>query len=237
MSSRIRSYKVAIGTALLFAVALVAGCVSRDLERAGALLEGGDFLGAQRLYARVLERRPRDFAPHYGMAMAHCAEAINRTELGLAAPEDWYPAIYHMTVAAGIDSRPRALTTLAILHYNLGASYRRNGQTEEAIARLERAVDCDSTLLKATNLLGAMYHERGDLDKAARCYRRTLAAHPDYPLAHFNLGALAWARGDFAAARDRFERAAALSPGNGHFREWLDKARSRLGGTVARGGR
>jgi Flp pilus assembly protein TadD len=200
-------------------------------------MERGDFLGAQRLYALVLEHRPRDFTAHYGMGMARCAEAINRTELGLASPEDWYPAIYHMTIAAGIDSQPRALSTLAILHYNLGASYRRSGETDAAIARLEQAVAYDSTLLKATNLLGAMCHERGDFVKAARCYRRALAAHPDYPLAHFNLGALAWARGDFDAAKKRFERAASLAPGNGHFRQWLEKARKRTGAAKRAGRR
>ncbi|MBD3318231.1 MAG: tetratricopeptide repeat protein [Chitinivibrionales bacterium] len=219
-----RLHIFAVMMTLVALACTITGCRSLELERAGSLLETGDYLRAQEVYEHVLKRRPDDFAGHYGMAMAHCAEAIERTELGLASPEDWYPAIYHMNVAVKIDRRPRALATLAILHYNLGASYRRSGQAEKAIARLERAVRCDSTLLKATNLLGALYHERGDLDKAARCYRRALAAHPDYPLAHFNLGALAWARGDINTARERLRHAASLAPGNKHFRKWLDKA-------------
>jgi tetratricopeptide (TPR) repeat protein len=209
--------------------AIIPGCRDSRLAAANGLLESGDFLGARPLYSRIIESRPRDYAAHYGLGMSYCAEAMHRTDLGLAAPDDWYPAIYQVTVAAHLDTSREVRRTLAILHYNLGACFRKNGNPADAILRIAQAISYDSTLIKAYNLLGTLYFEQADLDKAESCYRRTLIIKPDYAMAHFNLGALFWARGRYDEALTCFTDAAALEPENGYFQSWLSKTRAQAG--------
>jgi tetratricopeptide (TPR) repeat protein len=206
------------------------GCGKDRLTLAKELLESGDFLSARKIYSRLVEKQPDSYAARYGLGMSWCAEAIYRTEIGIAEPKDWYPAIYQMTVAAHLDTGREVSRTLAILHYNIGASFKKAGDREEAIRRIRHAVSCDSTLLKAYNLLGALYQEQGDLDNADLSYRRALLLKPDYAPAIFNRGALAWARGDFAAAEKCFQDALTCEPQNASFSSWLEKAR-----TAARG--
>jgi tetratricopeptide (TPR) repeat protein len=208
----------------------ITGCVKDDLARGKKLLASGDFLSARKTYERIIRKLPENFEAHYGLGMSWCAEAMYKTELGLAAPQDWYPAIYQMSVASNFTTGDQAYRTLAILHYNLGACYRKNGRTDDAILRVQQAVSYDSTLLKAYNMLGALYQEKGDLDKADLCYRHALILKPDYAPAHFNRGALAWARGDAAAAEKCFADAVACEPQNAAFQEWLSKARAATGG-------
>ena len=201
------------------------GCRKDRLNHAKVLLEDGDFLSARKIYSRIAESRPEDYGARYGLCMTWCAEAIYKTEIGIAEPEDWYPAIYEMTVVTHLDTGKEARGTLAILHYNLGASFKKAGNREEAIRSIRHAVSCDSTLLKGYNLLGALYQEQGDLDNADLSYSHALLLKPDYAPARFNRGALAWARGDYAAAEKCFQDAVTRDPQNTYFTGWLEKAR------------
>jgi tetratricopeptide (TPR) repeat protein len=213
--------------AVMFLTAFcLTGCGKDRLTLAKELLEGGDFLSARKIYSRLVEKQPDSYAARYGLGMSWCAEAIYKTEIGIAEPKDWYPAIYQMTVAAHLDTGKEVSRTLAILHYNLGASFKKAGVREEAVRSVRHAVSCDSTLLKAHNLLGALYQEQGDLDNADLSYRRALLLKPDYAPALFNRGALAWARGDYAAAEKCFQDAVTCEPQNASFSGWLEKARS-----------
>jgi len=210
---------------VLIAVSLGLSCKNDSLKNARELLENGDFLAARAIYERLVEKAPREFAPHYGLGMTWCAEAMYKTDIGLADPGDWYPAIYHMTVAAHINSLPEARSTLAILHFNLGACYKKQGAASDAILRIQQAVAYDSSLFKAWNLLGALYQEQGDLVDAENCYQRTIIINPDYAMSHFNLGALSWACKSYADAEKHFRDAATLEPGNSYFEPWLSRAR------------
>lgn len=205
---------------------LLMGCRSTNLTRAKVYLENGDYVSARTLYARVIMREPRNFDARYGLGMSYCAEAIFKTELGLALPMDWFEAISQLTIAALLDTGHEVRRTLAIVHYNLGACFKKNGNVDDAILRIGRAISYDSTLLKAYNLLGTLYQERGELDRAENCYRRVLIIKPDYAMAHFNLGSLCWARKEYMDAREHFVDAVALKPKNRYFESWLAKART-----------
>jgi tetratricopeptide (TPR) repeat protein len=201
-------------------------CRTDNLQTAKTLLEGGDFLAARALYERMVETSPRDFASHYGLGMTWCAEAMYKTEIGLADPDDWYPAIYHMTIASHLDSLPSARNTLAILHFNLGTCYKKMGNNDDAILRIQQAVAYDSAFFKAWNLLGALYQEQNNPALAETCYRHAIILKPDYAMSHFNLGALSWARKEYAAAEKHFQDAVTLQPKNEYFESWLAKARA-----------
>ena len=193
------------------------------------LMEFGDFLNARERYFLAIKQDPTSFAAHYGLGMSHCAEAIYKTELDLATPADWYPAIYHTTLASRLKHSNEMEKTLAILHFNLGAQYKKRGDNGAAIPRLEQALSYDNTLLKALNLLGAIYHQAGDFTNARLSYKRIIALQSDYAIAHFNLGAAAWAMGDFASAKKHFQQALLLDSGNVHFQTWFNRAADRVG--------
>jgi len=208
--------------------AMFIGCTDTDMPRANGFLESGDYLRAREIYARILERTPNNYPARYGMGMTYSAEAIHKTELGMAKPLDWYPAVYHLNLAANLMENSDVHATLAVLHYNLATMYRKQGDTESAVERLEQAVTYDSTLLKAVNLLGTLYHQDGYMEDAARCYRQVVSISPEYAMAHFNLGAVDWALGDLESAYERFVTADSLSPGNEYFESWLQRAHARL---------
>lgn len=201
----------------------------RSVKKANILLEAGDFLGARKIYERIVEKEPKNFSAHYGLGMSWCAETIYKTELGMAKPQDWYTAIYHMTIAMNLKKNDQVQKTLAILHFNLGTCYKKLNDPDAALKLIEQAVSFDPTLLKALNLLGAMYHERGNFEKAEFFYRKTIEVKPDYAMAHFNLGALAWAKGDYPGAVTCFQKAALLAPENTYFKGWLTKAHEQAG--------
>jgi len=206
---------------------LISGCSKDQYRTAHMMLQAGDFLSARKIYNRIVDRNPADFEGQYGLGMTWCAEAIYKTELGLAEPDDWYPAIYHVSLGANIRNGEEVRKTLAVLHFNLGACYRKAGNTTDAIERIEQALEYDSTLTKALNLLGAMYHEEGNLEKAEDCYLHVVELHPDYALAFFNLGAVAWAKDDFPSAQRDFSQALSLDPGNEYYKMWLSRAAER----------
>ena len=213
---------------MFFGFLILLGCSgNEDLSRANNLLESGDFLGARDLYLNAIEHNPKNAIAQYGVGMTWCAEAIYKTELGLVQPHDWYPAIYHTSLALSMGGGDDVSKALAILHFNLGANYRRLGDNTAAIGRIAQAVTYDSTLLKAVNLLGAIYQELGDLDNAEQWYSKAIQVRPDYSMAYFNLGAISWARADFKSACSFFSKASELEPDNGYFKSWVDKASSR----------
>jgi tetratricopeptide (TPR) repeat protein len=221
--------KLFIITGVVATVIGLSGCRDNRLTTANTLLESGDFVSARTLYYRMVEAQPRNFVAHYGLGMSYCAEAMFKTELGLATPADWYPAITQLTIATRLDTNREIRHTLAILHYNLGACYKKNNNIDDAILRISQAISYDSTLLKGYNLLGTLYQERGELDRAESCYRRTLIINPEYAMAHFNLGALCWRRKQYDEACTHFIDAAALEPENGYFQSWLTKSRALAG--------
>jgi tetratricopeptide (TPR) repeat protein len=212
--------------ASLLCAMIVSSCRDNRINAANALLESGDFLSARLLYSRIVEAKPKNFAAQYGLGMTFCAEAMDRTELGLATPEDWYDAINHLTVASRLDTGREARRMLAIFHYNLGTCYKKTGNISDAILRIGQAIAYDSTLLKGYNMLGALYHEQGDFEKAESCYRRALILKPDYAMAHFNLGALFLAKKEPEKALEYFTDATAIEPDNDLFRSWLLKTQA-----------
>ncbi len=201
----------------------------RELKKGNALLEAGDFLGARKIYNRTIERDPENFSAHYGLGMSWCAETIYKTELHLAEPQDWYPAIYHMTIAMNMKENRQVQETLAILHFNLGTCFKKENDFSTAIKLFEQAVAYNPGLLKALNSLGAMYHEMKNYFQAEFYYKKAIGIQPDYAMAHFNLGAVAWAQGDYSRSAKFFQEAVSLQPENTYFTNWLTRAKEQTG--------
>ena len=207
---------------------LFSGCTRIQFEKADYLLESGAFLEARKIYKQGLTNRLYQFSSHYGMGMTFAAEAMYKTNLGLASPMDWYPAIYHISIASNEQPTFEVRHTLSILHFNLGVSYKQKGRTKEAIDRLTQAVSYDSSLIKGYNLLGALYQEQQNYSTARWYYERVIALDSSYALGHFNLGTIYWINNDYDRAYFHFNQAATLDPSKQVFTNWEQQAKDQL---------
>ena len=75
-------------------------------------------------------------------------------------------------------------------YVNLAILYRGNGDVEQAIEVLNRALGLDSEHPAANNQLGMLLRAQGQFADAEAAYLRAIAADPEYALAYYNLGIL-----------------------------------------------
>ncbi|MEM8816013.1 MAG: tetratricopeptide repeat protein [Pseudomonadota bacterium] len=78
---------------------------------------------------------------------------------------------------------PGAWVNLAIIH-------RENGDDEQALADIEKALAIDPNNAVALNQKGFLLRRNGNFLEAEAAYLKAVTASPDYALAHYNLGVL-----------------------------------------------
>jgi protein O-GlcNAc transferase len=96
---------------------------------------------------------------------------------------------------------------------NLGAVFKAQGRSEEAITSCEKALSVKPDYAEAHCNLGLILFEQGRLDKAATNYGRALSIKPDYAEAHFGLAVILHQQGRLEEAVTRFDRTIAIRPG------------------------
>jgi len=75
------------------------------------------------------------------------------------------------------------------------------GDVDEAIRLLQRAVSIDPKFYKAWVNLGLAFERKGNLREAQNCYEQAIRCQPPwFPLAHYNLAGIYLKRGDLAKA-------------------------------------
>lgn len=74
---------------------------------------------------------------------------------------------FEKLLASGQDS--------ALLRYSLGSAYYKEGQLEQAIAHLARAVEQDPRYSAAWKMYGKVLADAGRLDEAAQVYAQGIA--------------------------------------------------------------
>lgn len=85
------------------------------------------------------------------------------------------------------------------------------GRPEEALAHLQKAVDCDPTA-EAHTILGNRLQELGRLDEAIGCFQNATRLRPDLMAAHYNLGNVLRSAGQYQAAAASYRQALLLTP-------------------------
>lgn len=108
-------------------------------------------------------------------------------------------------VAQSLALRPSAdgYYTASILHHA-------EGEAEESLAALRRALELDPTHAGARDDLAARLAQGGDRAAAAKEFRRLLGDHPHHPKAHYNFGVFLAEDEDFEGAARSFRRALEL---------------------------
>ena len=166
---------------------------------------------AQRIYQRVIARRPR-------MAFPYRRLALIEWQRGNAPGA---VALLREAVARGVtDTRLRA---------QLGEYLTGIGQTAESIGILEPLANGPASDAEILNALAIAYASAGDTGNARATFERLVTAMPGSSIPFENLGVLALGVGDVAAAQSYFERALAIAPDS-------SRAYTGLGATALRSG-
>ena len=98
-------------------------------------------------------------------------------------------------------------------HYNnLGLVYSRQGNSDEALSVLKRALSIDPYCFETHFNLGNVYREKGAFNEAIDCYKKTLQINPGFAEAHNNLGMTYGKKGLLDEAISEFNSALTINP-------------------------
>ena len=114
----------------------------------------------------------------------------------------------HQRADALLQKEPKS----APAYFIHGRSYVIEKNFEAAEPALRKAIELDSNLGAAYNLLVAIYVEANKIPEALKQLETVLAKNPQYPPALLTSGIIYQRMGDFAKARDNYEKVLALDP-------------------------
>ena len=101
-----------------------------------------------------------------------------------------------------------------LVHYNLGATYKRKGDLPKAEAAMRRACELDPAFVDGYVGLATLLAESGKQDQAIEIVRQGTAANERSGRLQYALGVLAEGKGDAATAKQAFLKAEELEPQN-----------------------
>jgi tetratricopeptide (TPR) repeat protein len=101
-----------------------------------------------------------------------------------------------------------------LVHYNLGAAYKKKGDVAKAEASMRKAVELDPGFVDGYVGLATLLAESGKPDQAIEVVRQGATANPKSGRLQYALGVLAEGKGDTATAKEAFLKAEELDPVN-----------------------
>jgi tetratricopeptide (TPR) repeat protein len=180
--------------------------------------------------AAALEKALKLF-PRYGAARAALAEVYRQQGRGAGAA-----ALLRDHKADKLAAPPMhdpAMAAVAALAANQGGVLRaaqelaKQGQTENAIAALERAIGANPMQGQLWANLIPLYGRLNQFDKAESAYRQAISQQPRNVDAHVNYGLLCFRAKRFKEARLALEAAVELAPGHAEALAALTALKSR----------
>ncbi len=174
----------------------------QELDR---LAKPPDFKLAPRVVAA-----PPGFAPATGTAAVDATKLAADINAAIALTRDG-------KTDAAIASYEAILATapgVPLVHYNLGAAYKKKGDLAKAEASMRKAVELDPGFVDGYVGLATLLAESGKPDQAIEAVRQGATANPKSGRLQYALGVLAEGKGDSATAREAFLKAEELDPQN-----------------------
>jgi len=101
-----------------------------------------------------------------------------------------------------------------LVHYNLGAAYKRKGEVQKAEAALRKSFELDPAFVDGYVGLATLLAETGRRDEAIQVVQQGASANGQSGRLQYALGVLAEGKGDAAAAKEAFLKAEQLDPQN-----------------------
>ncbi|QSF44198.1 tetratricopeptide repeat protein [Paenibacillus tianjinensis] len=109
------------------------------------------------------------------------------------------------------------ISTNAREQYNLGLSYRENGQHEEAIEAMKKAVEQEPENAKYQNGLGFSYHANRQYEEAIEAKKKAVKLEPNHAGYQVNLSVSFHANGRYEEAIEAAKKAVELKPDNAEY--------------------
>jgi tetratricopeptide (TPR) repeat protein len=208
--------------------AVVASSGMRDLllKHAAVAARGGDREWREFLVRRAAQFNPRD--PNVLMELAAMLQVTDRATEALEVLKQHaqlVPGDHHTLVEQGkcltdlgrLDEAEAVLRQAvrvrdAAAEYNLGTVLDRQGRTDEARVRYERALAIDPFHARALNNLGVWFDRHGQGAEAIRTLERAIDADPESADAYSNLGSAFIGARRLPDALRVLETAVALDP-------------------------
>ncbi|MGI9507125.1 MAG: tetratricopeptide repeat protein, partial [Geminicoccaceae bacterium] len=119
-------------------------------------------------FQRILKDRPDDHQAHLGLGEAY----LGQGRLAEA-----------LSQFTKLDSQARAAERARALQ-GQGIVFLRQGEQQEALASLERAIRQDGGLWRSWNALGRLHDAEKDYAKARKAYRKAIALSPKAAFLH-----------------------------------------------------
>lgn len=106
------------------------------------------------------------------------------------------------------DTQPSVdLAKAAEINVKLGVEYLKQGNLEQALEKLERALQQNPELPSAHNVLALLKQRLGRIEEAERHFQRAIDLAPNYAGAHNNYGVFLYSQGRYREAEAHFLKA------------------------------
>ena len=109
----------------------------------------------------------------------------------------------------------------AVIHFNLGFVYMKNGNLKQAIKECNRSLALNPYDTEAYLLLGYLYFQRKDLVNASKNFKKVIELDPNSAQGHGNLGIIYAQMREYGEAIKELKIAVKLAPKNKNFRNVL----------------
>ena len=96
-------------------------------------------------------------------------------------------------------------------HYKLAIFLQQRKRHKMAIDEFSKAIQCDSTMIKAYSAMGISYDKLRDYERAIYCYKFALKINPNLDSVHNNLGVSYFCQRNLELAITAFKNAIALN--------------------------
>jgi Flp pilus assembly protein TadD len=167
-----------------------ADLTAAEYERLGDIyLSKGDPINTFTHYEKALQKDPHNTNIHYKKGLLFLIEGLNNDAI------------------ASFDKVLQEKPDHALAHKGLGHSYFQLNQPEKAKEHLLKAVERDSTLWSAHNLLGIIYDAEKNHTLAIAEYEKALAIKKDSGVVYNNMGLSYSMTGNYQNAIDSLNRA------------------------------
>ena len=148
---------------------------------------------AEALFRKVLEMDPHHLDVHNHLGLIHYQR------------EEWDKAEQEFKLA--LD-----LVEYSELYYNLSLAHNKQGDFENAVNAILKAIALDPDYSEARNQLGNLYLAMNRLQEAAKEFEKAIELDPTHVTAHNNLGLIYSQRGKTEDAIKAFQEAVRLDP-------------------------
>ena len=176
------------------------------LAQAARLIEAGDYGGAARHAARLIEREPDNPYAHIVLARAHARSG----EVDKAR--------------AVLDRAIHARSSPDLVWAERAELERNAGRVDEAVEIYRRGLVEHADSFALFNNLGGILVDAGRLSEAIDTLTQATERIPDAAEIQFTLGRALISNGNLAEAESRLRRALSLEPGKRGWRFWLAHA-------------